>query len=78
MALCLTFLIQKSSISAPVEEAVNASSWAHQVALIQDHTRCTVIKETMAGVKRMLAHRTQKKEPITPGILKDLRQVCLS
>ena len=39
VALYLTFLIQKSSTSAPVEEAVNALSWAHQVALIQDSTR---------------------------------------
>ena len=72
VALYLTFLIQKSSTSAPVEEAVNALSWAHQVALTQDPTRCAIVRETMAGAKRMLAHRTQKKEPITPEILKDL------
>ena len=30
VTLYLTFLIQKSSTSAPVEEAMNALSWAHQ------------------------------------------------
>ena len=66
------FIIQKSSTSAPVKEAVNALSWAHQVAFVDDPTCCNIVKETVAGAKRLLAHRTQKKEPITPEILKNL------
>ena len=41
VALYLMFLIHKCSTSAPVEEAVNVSSWAHQVAFVEDPTRCT-------------------------------------
>ena len=66
------FLIQKSATSAPIEEAVNALSWAHQVTFVEDPTHCNIVKETLAGAKRMLVHRTQKKEPITPEILKNL------
>ena len=72
VALYLMFLIQKSATSAPIEEAVNALSWAHQVAFVEDPTCCNIVKETLAGAKHMLAHRTQKKEPITPEILKNL------
>ena len=41
-------------------------------AFVEDPTRCNIVKETLAGAKCMLAHRTQKKEPITPEILKNL------
>ena len=72
VALYLMSLIQKSTTSVPIEKAVNALSRAHQVAFVEDPTRCNIVKETLAGAKRMLAHRTQKKEPITPEILKNL------
>lgn len=72
VTLYLMFIIKKSSTSAPVEEAVNALSWAHQVAFVDDPTCCNIVKATVVGVKRLLAHRTQKKEPITPEILKNL------
>ena len=69
VALYLTYLIRKSSTSAPVEEASNAISWAHQVAVLEDPTQHQLIKQIVAGAKRILAHRTNKKEPITPEIL---------
>ena len=72
VALYLAFLIQKSSTSAPVEEAINSLSWAHQLACVEDPTKCSLVKQVAAGAKRILAHRTCKKEPITPHILEKL------
>ena len=42
VSLYLTFLTTKSSTSAPVEEAVNAISWAHQIACTDDPTQSTL------------------------------------
>ena len=72
VALYLTFLIQKSSTSAPEEEAINALSWAHQLACEEDPTKCSLAKQVGAGAKRILAHRTCKEEPMTPQILEKL------
>ena len=72
VALYLAYLVQKSSTSAPVEEAVNAISWVHQVAVVEDPTQNDLVKQVLAGAKRMLAHRTNKKEPITTEILAKL------
>ena len=72
VALYLAYLIQKSSTSAPVEEAVNALSWAHQMALVEDPTQDNLVKNVHAGAKRILAHRKTKKEPITAEILTKL------
>ena len=72
VALYLAYLIQKSSTSAPVEEAVNALSWAHQMALVGDPTQNDLVKYVLAGAKRILAHRKTKKEPITTEILTQL------
>ena len=69
VALYLTYLIQKSSTSAPVEEASNAISWAHQLAATDDPTQNDIVKQVVAGAMRILAHRTTKKEPITPEIV---------
>lgn len=64
----MTYLIQKSSTSAPVEEAVNAISWTHQLAVTDDSTQNDLIKQVVAGAKCILAHRVTKKGPITPEI----------
>lgn len=72
VALYLAFLICKSATSSPVVEASNALSWAHQLACVEDPTQCLLVKQVLAGAKHILAHRTQKKEPITPAILEQL------
>ena len=72
VALYLACLIQKSSTSAPVEEAVNALSWAHQMALVEDPTQNSLVKNVHAEAKRILAHRKTKKEHITAEILTKL------
>ena len=48
-------LDKTAKTSAPIEEAVNSLSWEHTLAV--------------AGAKRILAHKTCKKEPITAEIL---------
>ena len=70
-ALYLAFLIQSSKTSAPVEEAVNSLSWAHQLAVVEDPTDHLLVKQVLADAKRILTHQTIK-EPITPEILRRL------
>ena len=72
VALYLTYQIQKSSTSALIEEASYAISWAHQLAATDDPTQNDLVKNVVAGAKRILAHKPSKKEPITPEILERL------
>ena len=69
LALYLAFLTQSSKTSVPVEEAVNSISWAHQLAVVEGPADHPFIKQLLAGAKRILAHKTAKKELITPEIL---------
>jgi hypothetical protein len=69
LALYLAFLVQSGKTSAPIEEAVNSLSWAHQLAVVEDPTDHPLVKQILAGAKRILAHKKTKKEPITPEIL---------
>ena len=66
MSIYLTFII-KFSTSAPVEEAVNAVSWARQIACTDDSTRSEMVKQVLAWAKRMPAHKMN--ELITSEIL---------
>ena len=72
MALYLSYLLQKANTPSPVEEAVNALSWAHNLACVEDPTGHPLVKQVLEGAKRMLSHRVNKKEPITPEILRSL------
>ena len=69
IALYLSFLVQRCKTSAPVMEAVSALSWANQIATVEDTTSHPLVQQVLAGAKRRLAHKTVKKEPITPEIL---------
>ena len=51
---------------------VHAISWAHLIAGVEDPTQCAIVKEAVAGAKRMLARHSNKKEAITPKILSKL------
>ena len=72
VALYLSFLIKSAKTSSPVEEAVNSLSWAHNVAVVEDPTDHPLVRQVLAGAKRILAHRTAKEEPITVDILNKL------
>ena len=69
VALYLNFLVQKSATATPVQEAVSALSWAHQLAVVDDPTGHPLVQHTLAGAKRILAQPTVKKEPISAEIL---------
>jgi hypothetical protein len=69
LCLYLSFLIQKSASVAPVEEAVNALSWVHDMAGVSNPTGHPLVAQVVAGAKRVLARPTVKKEPITADIL---------
>ena len=69
LVLYLAFLTQSAKTSAPIEEAVHSLSWAHQLAVVEDPTDHPLVKQVLAGSKRILAHKTTKKEPITPEVL---------
>ena len=47
-------------------------SLAHQLACEEDPTEGSLIKQVASGAKWILAHRTCKKEPITPQIWEKL------
>ena len=50
-SLYLAFLTQSANTSAPVEEAVNSLSWAHQMAVVEDPTDHPLVKQVLAGAK---------------------------
>jgi integrase len=65
VALYLSYLAQSARTAAPLEEAVNALSWVHRMATVEDITDHPIVVQVLAGAKRLLAHKTTKKEPIT-------------
>ena len=68
----LNFLTRNARSSAPLEEAVNALSWAHKLAVVDNPTEHSPVRQVLAGAKRLLAHQTSKKEPVTADILQKL------
>ena len=74
VALYLSYLAQSARTAAPLEEAVNALSWVHRMATVEDITTHPIVVQVLAGAKRLLAHKTTKKEPITPEHLSLLVQ----
>ena len=72
VALYLQYLVQKGATVAPVVEAVNALSWAHQVAVVDDPTSHPLVRSTLAGARRILARPVSKKEPVTKEMLHEL------
>ena len=44
-------------------------SWTHHLAVVEDPTDHPLAKQVLAGAKKILDHKTNKKEPITPDIL---------
>ena len=69
VALYLSYLVKTANTSSPIEEALNALSWAHTIAVVEDPTDHPLVRQIFAGSKCMFAHKTTKKEPITAEIL---------
>ena len=66
----------ESGSRSAVEEAVNAASWAHQIAGLDGIGQSPVIKTVMAGLQRSLAKPKVKKEPITLCMLKQMADIA--
>ena len=66
VALYLSYLAQTANTAAPLIEAVNALSWVHCMATVEDATTHPLVVQVLAGAKRLLAHKVTKKEPIKP------------
>ena len=61
-AIYLRHLMTEAKTAAPLESAVHSIAWFHQL-----------VKSTLAGAqRRLLAHQTTKKEPITVSQLEQL------
>ena len=72
VALYLTYLAQTAKTPAPLEEAINALYWVHKMATVEDITAHPLVVQFLAGAKRVLAHKTTKKEPLQPDQLQML------
>jgi hypothetical protein len=48
-----------------VEEAVNALSWAHRLAVVNDPTEHSLVRQVLAGAKRLLACQTLHDKFVT-------------
>ena len=72
ISLYLVYLSHTCSSSAPIISAISAISWAHRIAGANDPTQMPLVKYTSEGLKRSLAKPIEKKEPITPAILRDI------
>lgn len=60
-SLYLAYLVQKVGFPAPVEQAVCAAPWVHKLAVQEDPTEHPVVKQMLAGAKRILAKAVVKK-----------------
>ena len=61
VALYLSYLAQSAKTPAPLEEAVNALSWVHRMATVEDITTHPLVVQVLAGTKRILAHMQDNK-----------------
>ncbi len=75
VALYLAYLIKKSATSAPVEEAVNALAWVHQVGSVEDPTKHPLVglvsrSQTLTGRVRVwsTAHIRSVLTPTAVGV----------
>ena len=59
-ALYLAFLTQTSKTSAPVEEAVNSISWAHQLAVVEDPAGHPLVKQILGWCQAHLGSQDYK------------------
>ena len=70
VGLYLSFLIQKAKTPSPVEEAVNALSWAHNLACVEDPTGHPLVNRYWRGPNAyppIKLTRTLQNIPIEAG-----------
>ena len=71
-ALYLQHVAESTKSRSAVEEAVNALSWAHQLAGQPSISASAFVRATLAGLQRKLAKPKVRKEPVTADMLSTL------
>ena len=71
-AIYLRHLMTETKTASPLESAVHSIAWFHQLGGQPSPSDHPLVKSTLAGAQRLLAHQTTKKEPITVSQLEQL------
>ena len=71
-ALYLSYLMTEAKTASPLESAVHSIAWIHQLGGEPSPTEHPLVKSVLAGAQHLLAHHTNKKEPITVSQLEQL------
>ena len=74
VALYLQQLGETKKSKSAVEEAVNCLAWVHSMAGVQSPTSDPLVRNTMEGLKRILAKPVQKKAPFSVEMLQAMVQ----
>ena len=65
VAIYLRHLMTEAKTASSLESAVHSITWFHQLGGEPSPSGHPLVKSTLAGAQRFLAHQTTKKEPIT-------------
>ena len=71
-AIYLRHLMTEAKTASPLESAVHSIAWFHRLGGETSPSDHPLVKSTLAGAQRLLAHQTTKKEPITVSQLEQL------
>ena len=74
IALYITHLIEQGSTVHPVNSAIYAIKWAHQLTGFDDPTQNSFILSLQEAAKRTAYRKVHKKEPVTTDMLIELCQ----
>ena len=74
VTLYLQHLGESKASRASAEEAANGLSWAHSLAGMESPTANPLVKNTLDGLKRILAKPVHKKAPFTTEMLQAIIQ----
>ena len=71
-ALYLRHLMSEAKTASPIESVVYATAWVHHLAGERSPSEHPLVKDVLAGARRLLAHHTSKNDPITVAQLEQL------
>ena len=71
-AIYLRHLMIEAKTASPLESAVYSIAWFHSLGGEPSPSDHLLVKSTLAGAQRLLAHQTPTKEPITVSQLEQL------
>lgn len=71
-AIYLRHLMTEAKTASPLDSAVHSIAWLHKLGGEPSPSDHPLVKSTLAGAQRLLAHQTTKKDPITVSQLEQL------